>query len=368
MTTNKDKSRERDLQLLQQLRAHLFRSAASRKQDKWTYKKRRSQEAAFNQQKAFDEEMEIANTTTLLTIIFEEEEEEEEAEVKKRSKARERRRNTIEEIYEAYGSNSFKRAYRMSYVSFNRLHDLLFPELQRYWRGGRKRHETTMKLSCALRYFAGGSSWDIQISHGIPRCLLYPIIWEVVDRAINYLPVIQFPESYEKQQEIADGFKKRSACGIDCCCGCIDGMLVWLERPSKTSCKVMKCGPEKFNCSRKGKYGLNLQAVCDHERRFLEFSMTNPGAASDFISFYVSGLNARISTADEAHPFIKPGLSIFGDNAYVNDMCMTVPFLNARSGEDDFNFYHSQVSCWLFNSYFYHSNYVHQSVSGSNEY
>ena len=63
------------------------------------------QEAALNQQKAINEEMEIANTTTLLTVIFEEEEEEEEqAEVKKRSKAWERRRNTIEEIYEAYGS------------------------------------------------------------------------------------------------------------------------------------------------------------------------------------------------------------------------------------------------------------------------
>lgn len=337
---------------------------------KWTYKKHRRSQAAFNhQQKAINEEMdEIASVVTLLTIIFEEEEEEEQGEVKKRSKARKIRRNTIEEIYEAYGSDSFKRAYRMSYVSFNRLHRLLFPEVPRYRRGGRKRHESTMKLSCALRYFAGGSAWDIQISHGIPRSLIYPIVWDVVDRVIQYLPVIQFPESYEKQKEIADGFKKRSACGIDCCCGCIDGMLVWLERPSKASCKVMKCGPEKFNCSRKGKYGLNLQAVCDHERRFLEFSMTNPGAASDFISFYVSELNARISTADEAHPFIKPGLSIFGDNAYVNDMCMTVPFLSARSGEDDFNFYHSQVSsCWLLNFHFY-SNYVHQSISGPNEY
>ena len=53
---------------------------------------------------------EIASVVMLLTVIFEEEEEEEQGEVKKRSKARKIRRNTIEEIYEAYGSDSFKRS------------------------------------------------------------------------------------------------------------------------------------------------------------------------------------------------------------------------------------------------------------------
>ena len=98
---------------------------------KWTYKRNCRSQAAFNhQQKAINEEMEeIASVVTLLTVIFEEEEEDEEqGEVKKRSKARKIRRNTIEEIYEAYGSDAFKRAYRMSYVSFNRLHGLLFPD------------------------------------------------------------------------------------------------------------------------------------------------------------------------------------------------------------------------------------------------
>ena len=57
---------------------------------KWTYKKHRRSQAAFNhQQKAINEEIEeIASVVTLLTIIFEEEEEEEQGEVKKRSKAR----------------------------------------------------------------------------------------------------------------------------------------------------------------------------------------------------------------------------------------------------------------------------------------
>ena len=114
MTTNKGKSRERDLQRLQQLRVHLFRTAASRKKSK---KYRRSQ-AAFNQQEeAINEEMEIACTTTLLIVIFEEEEEEkEQAEVKKSQRLR-REGQIRSERYEAYGSTSFKRAYRqMNYM------------------------------------------------------------------------------------------------------------------------------------------------------------------------------------------------------------------------------------------------------------
>ena len=51
---------------------------------KWTYKKHRCSQAAFNhQQKAIKEIEEIASVVTLLTIIFEEEEEEEQEEVKK---------------------------------------------------------------------------------------------------------------------------------------------------------------------------------------------------------------------------------------------------------------------------------------------
>ena len=41
---------------------------------------------------------------------------------------------------------------------------------------------------------------------------------------------------------------------------------------------------------------------------------------------------------------LAPGLCIYGDAAYGNNMYMTVPFKNVSMGpKDAFNFYHSQI-------------------------
>ena len=46
----------------------------------------------------------------------------------------------------------------------------------------------------------------------------------------------------------------------------------------------------------------------------------------------------------ETPGFLKPGLCLFGDNAYVNTPYMATPYKNVGSGvKDDYNFYHSQV-------------------------
>ena len=105
-------------------------------------------------------------------------------------------------------------------------------------------------------------------------------------------------------------------------------MLVWTEKPTEHNCTVMKCGPMCFMCGWKGKYGLNLQGVCDHIQRFTSIWILHPGSSSDFLSFIRS----------------YPGLVIFGDLAYVNNSSMVTPYKNARAGErDNFNFFHSQL-------------------------
>jgi len=85
---------------------------------------------------------------------------------------------------------------------------------------------------------------------------------------------------------------------------------------------------------------LNFQAVCDARWRFVDVSIRNPGAASDFLSFVTSDLLEKLRIPN----FLRNGLTFYGDNAYVNSATMVVPFPNVSSGEkDDFNFYHSQV-------------------------
>ena len=40
-------------------------------------------------------------------------------------------------------------------------------------------------------------------------------------------------------------------------------MLVWIEKPTEKDSEVAKCGTKKFFCIRKGKFGVNLQAMCE---------------------------------------------------------------------------------------------------------
>jgi hypothetical protein len=59
-----------------------------------------------------------------------------------------------------------------------------------------------------------------------------------------------------------------------------------------------------------------------------------------FLSFATSGMYSKLSEGG----FMTPGLTLRGNNAYVNSRTMTSPFPNVGAGyRDDFNFYQSQV-------------------------
>jgi hypothetical protein len=199
----------------------------------------------------------------------------------------------------------------------------------------------SIRVSAALRYFAGGSPYDIALTHGISHSAVFVSVWAVVD-AINAHPKlkIEYPCCHAKQKKIAEGFKQKSSVGLDACAGCIDGMLVWTEKPSERDCKKFKCGAAKFLCGQKGKFGLNLQAVCDHKRCFLECWILNPGSSSDYISYIRSPFGKDITY----NGLLAYGLALFGDNAYVNTDTMVTPYRNVRRGtKDDYNHFHSSV-------------------------
>lgn len=141
---------------------------------------------------------------------------------------------------------------------------------------------TSTRLSCALRYFAGGSARDIALVHGVSHTEVFNSVWRVVDAVNNCSELdFRFLESHEEQKKIATGFFGKSKAGFKGCCGAIDGMLVWIEKPSEKECKSAGCGSLKFLCGRKGKFGLNLQGVCDADSRFLDVSISHPGSTSD---------------------------------------------------------------------------------------
>jgi hypothetical protein len=215
-----------------------------------------------------------------------------------------RYRKTIEGLLEEYGENNFERAYRMSFTSFCDLHSILHTSIlsrasPHPHTGGLPRICTKIRLAAAIRFFAGGSVWDIMISHGMSRTETYDSVWMIVNAVNNQLPVLVYPASKEVQSTIASGFVGRSECRFDNCAGCIDGMLLWVERPSQASCVSAGVGANKFFCGRKHKFGLNLQAVCDSNRRFIDLSILNPGSASDYLSVITSELYRSLSSTSD---------------------------------------------------------------------
>jgi DDE superfamily endonuclease len=262
-----------------------------------------------------------------------------------------RKRRSVTSIMDELGTTYVRRAYRMDKSAFWDLQRLIHPVLvfkkrKTKWkqRKGAKNGaiETSTRLSTAIRYFAGGRPEDIAVVHGISHTEVFRSVWDIVD-AVNGCEALSFsfPESHTEQEKIAAGFRKRSRVGFDCIVGAIDGMLLWLEKPSDKECELAQCGAKKFFCGRKSKFGLNLQACCDSDGCFLGVCLYHPGSTYDFLSFSTSSLYKKM----EQPGFLADGLCLFGDSAYVNCRYFATPFKSVSSGvKDDYNFYHSQVS------------------------
>jgi DDE superfamily endonuclease len=259
-----------------------------------------------------------------------------------------RSRRDVSHLFYELGDNNARRSYRMTPSVFKKLSKILQPHLEIEYDNALLCHRIpngpishSIRLSITLRYLAGGQPMDIALVHGVSHSEVFDSIWKVID-AINVEPnlAIHFPEDHEEQLQLADDFKKKSQAGFSNCMGAIDGILIWIHKPTKADVKLTNCGAAKFFCGRKKKFGLNMQAVCDSKRRFLDVYIGHPGSTSDFLSFQTSPLRHRL---DEPN-FLHPDVCLYGDNAYVNTQYMVTPFKAVSEGpEDAYSYYQSQL-------------------------
>lgn len=258
---------------------------------------------------------------------------------------RPRVRKHVEDIYNELGPIFFRRAYRMEYEDFLLLCQLLDGTLNEFagtraW-GPNGRVPNDIRVAMAIRYFAGGSVYDIMLNYGVSAASFYLSMWMVVD-AVRVCPELQirYPESYDDQWRIAEGYQRKSRAGFNCCAGAIDGLLVWINKPTIQQCEESGSGQMKFFCGRKNKYALNMQAVCDHNSRFLDVSILYGGASSDLVAFEASKIYDDLQNKS----LLAPTLCIFGDNAYINSSFMATPYPgNVTAEQDAYNFFHSQL-------------------------
>ena len=265
-----------------------------------------------------------------------------------------RRRRSVLSIYRELGDYMFRRSFRMSLINFKSLYSTLKPALvhaineDNETKMKEKIHPVngcipmTVRLACAIRFWAGGDPYDISVMFGISYCEVFTSVNYSCD-AVNNTPDLDivFPTNHDKQQSIANAFLAISEANFGSCFGCLDGLLIWMHMPSKKECEEVKVGQKKFICGMKHKAGLNLQAICDSKRRFLDISILFAASSSDLLAFEASSIRSKL--AEEG--FLAPGLCLFGDNAYVNTKYMATPYPNVSNDieRDAYNFYHSQL-------------------------
>jgi len=266
----------------------------------------------------------------------------------KGTKTIKRQRRPAEDLFSELSDHGFRRMYRMTQNSFWRLYDILLPNMpnpEEHKRGSTPNGDISVatRLAMALRYFCGGDPKDIGLTHGVNNTTeVMKSVWNVVD-AVNATSSmdIKFPKSHEEQKRVAEGFRCKSRIGLGNCVGAIDGLLIWIHKPTSTDIKDnIGFGPKKFFCGRKKKYGVNMMGTCDSTGKFLDVEIQFPGSSSDFYAFLNSDLRKKL----EQVGFLAEGLCLYGDNAYVNTPYMIVPFKGAQDGaKDAFNFFHSSL-------------------------
>jgi hypothetical protein len=207
-----------------------------------------------------------------------------------------RQRKDFKSMWEELGCYA-RKAWRMTIESFNVLHETLQPKLEQEFklneraRGQYPNGEipTKLRLSAALRFFAGSSIYDIMVTHGIGKQTVYNSVYGVVN-VVNEEPTLgfnansaEFP-SHGEQKEIASGFGQKSGAGFDKIVLAVDGMLVWTTEPLKADCDYLEIGQMLFHCYRKDKYGWLLMAGCDHQTRFRWSDIRHPSSTSDYLA------------------------------------------------------------------------------------
>ena len=118
--------------------------------------------------------------------------------------------------------------------------------------------------------------YDIMTTYGLGHTDTINSYWYVVDAINKHAGFnIMYPDNHDKQRSIAQAFYEVSSAGA------VDGILIWIHKPSENNCTNAGCSSGKFFCGRKKKYELNCQAVCDIRRRILDISILYPGSTSD---------------------------------------------------------------------------------------
>ncbi|CAM9469835.1 unnamed protein product, partial [Chrysoparadoxa australica] len=236
---------------------------------------------------------------------------------------------------------TFHKNHGMSLDSFHDLLDIVRPDItpSEVGMAGVNRGGIVpahQRLSLTLGWLRGSINYSqVAAKYGIGLTTAYDILWQVI-QALKRAPQLslKLPSTEAEYAALARGFKARSSNGVmDKCIGAVDGMLVRIRVPTLKDTPT----PVRYYSGHKKFCGINLQAICDHNCRFLGMDMREPGSVNDRKAWEHSGIDDWLSK-------LPDGYYLVGDAAYPLGEHLLTPFKgNVCSSQDTYNYYQSQT-------------------------
>lgn len=247
-----------------------------------------------------------------------------------------------EHVRKSLHEKSFHVKYRMSYECFQLLVSILAPVLQRDISKSRKGEFIPPEIiaACGLRYLAGSKYTDLMDIFNLSKTETYRSRDQFIDAVLNSEELkICLPSTPEEIENVARGYTEISTCDIHNgrCVGAVDGFFQSCKCPNM---KESNFNPGAYYSGHYQDYGLNVQAMCDANLRYLFFAVAAPGKTNDSISItFCKALLEYINGLDF-------GKYVVGDAAYDLSDRLLIPFTGSQRADrdkDSFNFYLSQL-------------------------
>jgi hypothetical protein len=150
-----------------------------------------------------------------------------------------------------------------------------------------------IRLYCTIRWLAGGSYSDIYMFAGISKASFYRICWQTIHAICKCDQLkIHFPETLEECQVAAVNFVSISrGNAITNCVSIIDGYLMEIEATSRETVGNVRAYFSRHH----QRYGVNIQACCDHLSCFTYIGLAGPGVMNDNQAIYEISIGEKIA-------------------------------------------------------------------------
>ncbi|XP_061195355.1 putative nuclease HARBI1 [Saccostrea echinata] len=182
----------------------------------------------------------------------------------------------------------------------------------------------------ALRFYASGSFLEvIGDTMGVDKGTVSRAVNDVTNALIAKKDqFLKWPNQEDMSKAKRIFFTRGGFPGV---IGCIDGTHIRIQAPSDD---------EPTYVNRKGWHSINVQAICDHEGKFINIDAQWPGSSHDSHIFRASEVCAFL---ENTHRGIEDGF-LLGDSGYACSKFLLTPYLHPSTpAQEAYNSAHCQT-------------------------